>query len=550
MSGGSGVPWWRGAVIYQVFVRSFADGDGDGVGDLPGLRSRLPYLRELGVDAVWLSPFYPSPQVDAGYDVADHRDVDPRFGTIADAERLIADAHALGLRVLVDLVPNHTSSEHPWFKAALAAPPGSAERARYLFRDGRGPRGDAPPNDWASVFGGPAWTRVTEADGSAGQWYLHLFAPGQPDLNWLHPEVRAEFESILRLWLDRGVDGFRVDVAHGLAKAPGMPDLAGRYDTHTMAAGHPHWDQDEVHEVYRAWRRVSDAYPGARVFIAEAWVAGPERLARYLRPDELHTAFAFDLLQAPWEAGALHAAIDRTIAALAQVGAPATWLLSSHDVVRHLTRYGGGTLGTRRARAAALLLLALPGGASLYQGEELGLPEVRELPDEVRQDPAFAATAGADGHRDGCRVPLPWSGVRPPFGFGPIGPSRTGTTQRPAFGAEAAGTQPWLPQPAAWAALTAQRQAGDPGSMLALYRQALRLRRELPALGDGDLAWLPSPPDVLAFRREPGFACVLNLGAAPAEPPARLGVFARPLLASSPLPGDGRVPGDTAVWYG
>ncbi|WP_089248944.1 glycoside hydrolase family 13 protein [Asanoa hainanensis] len=505
-------PWWRHAVIYQVYVWSFADSDGDGIGDLEGVRSRLPYLRELGVDAVWLNPFYPSPQADNGYDVADYRDVDPRFGTLADADALIRDAHALGLRIVVDLVPNHTSSQHPWFRAALAAAPGDPARARYLFRDGHGA---GPPNNWTSNFGGRAWTRVPD-----GQWYLHLFAPEQPDLDWTAPEVREEFHDILRFWLDRGVDGFRIDVAHGLAKDPAMPDVS------ESEAVHPHWDLDEVHDVYRGWRRIVDAYPGDRVFVGEIWVQSVERLALYLRPDELHTAFNFAFLTAPFDAAALRTAVDDSMRALDQVGAPPTWVLSNHDVVRHVTRYGGGALGLRRAGAAALLMLALPGSAYLYQGEELGLPEVEDLPDGVRRDPVFTRTAGAEPGRDGCRVPLPWSGASESLGFGP-------------------GPASWLPQPRAWEALTVARQTADPGSMLSLYRSALAHRRSIPALASGDLTWLPAPADVLAFRRGTDFLCVVNVGDTPAVVPTS----ASPLLSSGVPAADGTLPGATAAWY-
>ena len=531
---GPGAPWWRSAVIYQVYPRSFADSDGDGIGDLPGIRARLPHLRELGVDALWISPFYPSPMADAGYDVSDYRDIEPIFGTLADADALLADAHAAGLRVIIDLVPNHTSDEHAWFRAALASPPGSPERARYIFREGRGPDGAQPPNDWISLFGGSAWERVDENGGDrSGQWYLHLFDPKQPDLDWTNPEVVAEFESILRFWLDRGVDGFRIDVAHGLAKDPAMPDVGERWvATGPAAAGHPMWDRDEVHDVYRGWRRVTDSYDGDRVFVGEVWVQTPERLARYLRPDELHTAFNFTYLLAPWDAKALRAAIDESIDALSAVGAPATWVLSNHDVVRHVTRYGGGAAGLRRARAAALLTLALPGGAYVYQGEELGLPEVTDLPDDVRQDPAFRHTAGEDGLRDGCRVPIPWSGDAPPFGFGP------------------GQGQPWLPQPAEWAALTVERQAADPASTLSLYRAALELRRDRPELGDGTMAWIETadPASVIAFRRDPGFVCVVNVGDEPAPPPEAVRDGAL-LLASDALAPDGSLPGATAAWY-
>jgi alpha-glucosidase len=526
-------PWWRDAVIYQIYVRSFADGNDDGLGDLPGIRSRLDVIAALGVDAVWLTPFYPSPLADGGYDVADHRDVDPRLGTLADLDALVADAHALGLRVLIDLVPNHTSDQHRWFRDALAAGRGSPERARYLFRDGRGHDGDRPPNDWNSVFGGGAWERVVEPDGTAGQWYLHLFAPEQPDLDWTNPEVRAEFEAILRFWFDRGVDGFRVDVAHGLAKDPDMPDIAGRYPASGPAPlGHPHWDQDEVHDVYRSWRRVSDAYDGDRTFVAEAWVDRADRLARYVRGDELHTAFDFNLLLAPWDAPAMRETIERSIAALGSVGAPPTWVLSNHDVVRHTTRYGGGEVGQRRARAAALLLLALPGGAYVYQGEELGLEEVLDLPDDVLQDPTFVRTGGTDRGRDGCRVPLPWSGDTPPFGFG-------------------VRSTPWLPQPAAWADRTVVRQRADPASMWSLYRDALGLRHREPALGDGELGWLEPVvrhDDILAFRRPPDIVCVLNTGAARVPLAEVVPTHFEVLLASTPVGLDGAVDADAAVW--
>ncbi len=441
--------------------------------------------------------------------------------------------------MIVDLVPNHTSSEHPWFQAALAAAPGSRERARYIFRDGRGPDGDLPPNDWQSVFGGPAWARVPGTGGTGGQWYLHLFAPEQPDLDWTNDEVRAEFESILRFWLDRGVDGFRIDVAHGLAKDPALSDIGGYATSGAASTGHPHWDQDAVHEVWRQWRRVTDGYDRDVVFVAEAWVETPVQLARYLRPDELHTAFNFEFLLAPWDAAGLRTAIDSSIAALETVGAPPTWVLSNHDVVRHVTRYGGGELGRRRARAAALLMLALPGGAYVYQGEELGLPQVTDLPDEVLQDPTFLRTGGVERGRDGCRVPLPWSGTEPPFGFGPAGAG-----------------QPWLPQPADWDRLTAEVQASDPASMLALYRKALRLRKTF--MPDDPLEWLEPDTDsdsgaagrdVLAFRRGPGFACVVNLGESPVHPPPEV-AGAPVLLASGALKGGGRIPGSTAVWFG
>ncbi|MFD6229911.1 alpha-amylase family glycosyl hydrolase [Streptomyces sp. NPDC060232] len=415
--------WWRDAVIYQVYVRSFADSDGDGIGDLRGVRSRLPHLARLGVDAVWLTPFYVSPQADGGYDVADYRAVDPLFGDLADADELVRAAHELGLRVIVDVVPNHTSEQHPWFRAALAGEPGARER--YLFRPGRGADGSLPPNDWESVFGGPAWTRVAD-----GEWYLHLFAPEQPDLDWTHPEVTAEFDSVLRFWLDLGVDGFRIDVAHGMVKADGLPDI-GRGAQATLIGTEPlpFFDQDGVHEIHRSWRRLLDSYEGSRIGVAEAWAPSSERLALYVRPDELHQAFNFRFLNCPWDPAAMRTVIDESLAATTSVGAPTTWVLSNHDVVRHVTRYGGGAQGLARARAAAMLMLALPGSAYLYQGEELGLPEVTALPPESRQDPAF---------RRGRRPQIPVPAGEPAPGSGPTAPGiiapRPGepTTREPA----------------------------------------------------------------------------------------------------------------------
>ena len=535
--------WWRGAALYQVYPRSFADGDGDGTGDLAGLRARLPYLAALGVDGLWISPWYVSPLADGGYDVADYRDIDPAFGTLAEAEQLIAEAHATGLRIIVDLVPNHCSEQHPWFRAALAAGPGSPERARFHFHPGLGEHGELPPGDWQSHFGGPAWARVTEPDGSPGEWYLHMFAPEQPDWNWEHPEVRAEFESVLRFWLDRGVDGFRIDVTDHLVKEAGLPDQAGHH-----GRPDPWRDQEGVHQVYRDWRAVTDGYPGERVFVAELWENDPQRFCRYLRPDELHTAFNFALLKAPWDAAEFRRVIDATLAAHAPVGAPPTWVLSNHDTTRHVTRYGRADstydfdraarhglpvdleLGTRRARAAALLTLALPGGVYVYQGDELGLEEIEDIPDGLRQDPVWLRTGGVDRGRDGCRVPLPWGGAKPPFGFG------------------ADGSQPWLPvQPETWRDLSVAAQSGNPGSHLELYRAALRLRGGHPGLGDGPMDWLSSPEGVLDFTRPGEFRCVVNFGPDPVPLPPRPEV----LLASGELATTAEglsVPPDTAVW--
>jgi alpha-glucosidase len=548
--------WWREAVVYQIYIRSFADGNGDGLGDIAGIRSRLPYLADLGIDAIWVNPWYPSPMADAGYDVSDYRDVEPRFGTLADAEALVREAHGAGLRVLLDIVPNHTSDQHPWFVEAVSAGPGDESRARYVFRPGRGVDGREPPNAWKSVFGGPAWTRVTEPDGTPGEWYLHLFAPEQPDLNWDHADVRADFETTLRFWFDRGVDGFRIDVAHSLVKQEGLPEAADmEWPRHPVEVDgrlqrppwqpHPHWDRDEVHEVYREWRAIADSYDPPRVFVAEAWVDEPERLARYLRPDELHTAFNFTFLQAPWQARYLRHVISETLDEHAGVGAPATWVLSNHDVVRHVSRYARDRqvpgsdltrllelpadldLGRRRARAACLLMLALPGGAYVYQGEELGLPEVEDLSDEVLADPLWERSGHTIRGRDGCRIPVPWSGDAPPYGFSPDG-----------------ATAPlWLPQPHDWSALTVAAQSGATGSMLELYRSALALRRTTPALGDGDLAWLDVAEGCLGFSREPGFVCLVNVTAEPCELPAGYDV----VLSSDDLV-DGLLPSATSVW--
>jgi alpha-glucosidase len=541
--------WWRDAVVYQVYPRSFADGSGDGVGDLPGLISRLPHLVELGVDALWISPWYRSPMADAGYDVADYRDIDPLFGTLADGRRLIDSAHELGLRVIIDLVPNHCSDQHPWFRAALAAGPGSAERQLFHFRPGLGPDGGQPPNDWTSHFGGPAWKRVIGPDGQPEEWYLHLFNEHQPDFNWDHPEVRAEFESILRFWFDRGVDGFRIDVADMLIKQKGLPS---RGPLEAAGQPSPHQDRPEVHDVYRAWRRIADSYGefgATRIFVGELWVS-PASLKRYLRPDELHTGFNFPYLQAPWQPSVLRSIIDSTLELHGEVGAPATWVLGNHDVTRVVTRYGRTEsswsldgvrvhnvpvdleLGTRRARAAALLYLALPGCAYVYQGEELGLWEVEDIPDELRQDPTFFQSGGKDLGRDGCRVPLPWSADEPGFGFGPAG--------------LAGAAEPWLPQPAEWKERAADVQAGDPTSVLTLYRDALRLRRSV--LGHdvvrSDLTWLDAPDSVLNFRRgDHGFECVVNFGAEPVPLPEQ----AELLLGSGPIV-DGLLPTDTAAW--
>jgi alpha-glucosidase len=511
--------WWRDAVFYQIYIRSFADGNGDGVGDLAGIRSRLGYLAGLGVDALWLTPFYPSPMADHGYDVADPRDVEPLFGDLAEFDALLAEAHGLGMRVTIDLVPNHSSHDHEWFRAALAAAPGSRERGRYLFREGRGPGGDEPPNNWPSVFGGPAWTRVPD-----GQWYLHIFAPEQPDLNFADPEVVADLEETMRFWLDRGVDGFRIDVAHGMAKPDGLPDMVPMEDTGLLddhGPGDRRFDQDGVHAVHRRIRAVLDRYPGTMA-VGEVWVSDDARLAQYLREDELQLAFNFKLLTAEWSVDALRQAITHSLAAVAGTPAPACWVLSNHDRPRHVTRYGDGELGLRRARAAALLQLALPGAVYLYNGDELGMPDV-DLPDEALQDPIWERSGHAERGRDACRIPLPWSGTEPSYGF-------------------SSGARTWLPMPEGWGALTVAAQRADPSSMQSLYRAALALRRaSSPAAGEG-LDWLPAPEGCLAFRRRDGLVCMVNVSAGAVPLPE-----GRVLLASADV-ADGSLPPDAAAW--
>ncbi|MCW2791071.1 MAG: malL [Nocardioides sp.] len=529
--------WWRHSVCYQVYVRSFADADGDGIGDLPGITSRLPYLRELGVDSLWITPFYTSPQNDHGYDVADYRDVDPLFGTLGDADELLARAHDLGLRVIVDLVPNHTSDRHEWFQAALAAGPGSKERERYVFRDSTDGN---PPNNWQSVFGGPAWTRVEAGPGERAQWYLHLFDSTQPDLNWRNPEVGDMFEDVLTFWLDRGVDGFRVDVAHGLFKVEDLrdqlleegatPDSVPANSTGSPASSpassmvertmrdEPMWDQPEVHDVYRRWHDVLAKYDGDRILVAEAWTQTPESMANFVRGDEMQQAFNFSWLLADWSAEAFAEVITGTFAALEAVGASPTWVLSNHDVVRHPTRYGGGAQGLARARAATLTMLGLPGSSYLYEGEELGLEQV-DVAAEHREDPSWFRT-GEPG-RDGCRVPLPWAGDHPPYGFGP------GTGQ------------PWIPQPTDWAPLTVEAQAADPGSTLSFYKRALAARRDQADTGE-HIEMLELGTDVLAFRRGP-LTVVLNCGSEAVPLPA-----GEVVVASGPV--TDTLPGDTAVW--
>ncbi|MBT2548061.1 glycoside hydrolase family 13 protein [Arthrobacter sp. ISL-65] len=545
----SAATWWRQAAVYQIYPRSFSDSNGDGLGDIKGITAKVPYLKSLGIDAVWLSPFYPSALADGGYDVDDYRNVDPKLGTLEDFDEMASALHAAGIKLIADIVPNHSSDRHEWFREALASPKGSAARDRYIFRDGKGPNGEFPPSDWDSVFGGPAWERITEPDGTPGQWYMHIFAKEQPDLNWANREVRDDFLKTLRFWSDRGVDGFRVDVAHALTKDLTEPMLS-KVELTLEGAGfdgfedgsHPFWDRDEVHEIYAEWREVFNEYDPPRTAVAEAWVHASRR-ARYASSEGLGQAFNFDLLQADFDASQFRRIIAENLTLAEESGASSTWVLSNHDVVRHATRYGlpnglgrhclqwfreGGTakdvnteLGLRRARAASLLMLALPGSAYLYQGEELGLQEVVDLPAASRQDPWFVRSNGTDVGRDGCRVPLPWTSEGSSFGFG-AGASH-------------------LPQPEWFSAYAAATQEEQTGSTLALYRKALRLRRNLHT--EEQLKWVDGAgAAVLHFVRPNGWHSVTNFGTEPVGLPA-----GTVILSSSALV-EGKLPADTTAW--
>ncbi len=527
--------WWRHGVVYQVYLRSFADGNGDGTGDIAGLRSRLGYLHDLGVDALWINPWYSSPLKDGGYDVADYRAIDERFGTIEEVELFIDEAHELGINVIADLVPNHTSDQHVWFQEALAAPPGDPARDRYVFRPGKGTDGSEPPTNWTAVFGGSAWERLADGD-----WYLHLFDPSQPDLNWQNEEVRAEFDDVFRFWLDRGIDGFRIDVAHGLVKDLSFPDVVQKAVIleSERIVDHPFWDRDEVHEINRRWRAILDEYDN-KMMVAEAWVAA-DRLPLYLRPDEYHQSFNFDLLDTNWDAVAFAEVIERSVTAADAVGAASTWVLSNHDVMRHATRYGlpadtnwrqwpmvgpyealDQEAGSRRARAAALITLSLPGSTYVYQGEELGLPDVWDLPADVLEDPTWERSGHTAKGRDGCRVPIPWESEGPSYGFG--------------SGA------PWLPQPASFAQLSAAAQENDPTSTLSLYRRATSVRRAHLATVDG-FSLVDLGTDILAYERGSHVLVVANMGATAIPMPDG------ELLVSSAITQGDEIAPDSAVW--
>jgi alpha-glucosidase len=534
------VEWWRRASVYQLYVRSFSDTDGDGVGDLHGVVDRLDYIASLGVDAIWLNPCYPSPNHDGGYDIADHTQIDHTYGGLAALEKLLNAAHERGLRVMMDLVPNHCSSDHPWFHQALAAPPGSPARARFHFRDGRGPDGSAPPNNWRSTFGGSAWTRVAGADGPP-QWYLHSFDSTQPDFNWANADVAELFDDVLRTWFDRGVDGFRIDVAYAMVKHPDLPD-ADDPDDNPYA-----WNQPGVHEIFGRWRAIAEAYHREIALVGEVWLP-PAESGEYIRSGRLHQVFYFDLMRQDWSADGFRESIDATLASVPPDGGVPAWTLNNHDVHRAVSRYGlvsrdpmytvdanaartrprgqvDMALGVRRARAAALLLLALPGSAYLYQGEELGLPEVMDIPPDRRRDPIWVRSGQREYGRDGSRVPLPWRSSGAALGFSPDGAA-----------------EPWLPQPEWFARFAVETEDADPMSTLSLYRTALRLRR---SLFSGDVfEWLDAGrDDVVAFRNGAGVS-VTVMGDRPFVPPSSWGDMA--------LRSDNRVaaelPPDTSAW--
>ncbi len=500
--------WWKSAVIYQIYPRSFCDASGDGVGDLEGIRQHLDHLAWLGVDTLWLSPFFPSPMKDFGYDVSDYCGVDPLFGSLQDFDDLLKEAHQRDIRVLIDWVPNHTSDDHPWFVESSASRR-SEKRDWYIWRDGDPER---PPNNWRAAFtGGPAWTW----DEKTRQWYLHLFLAEQPDLNWSNPQVVAALHDTLRFWLDRGVDGFRMDVIHCIGKDPALPDVPKEVEKIPVSALN---DDFRSHELIRDIRSVLDAYPGERLMVGEVYLLSTRKVARYYgRGDELHLAFNFPPLYAPWEARPWRERIDRVVEELDPLEAWPTWVLSNHDNPRHRTRYGSEA----RARAAAVLLLTLRGTPFLYAGEELGLEDAVIPPDRVL-DP---------GGRDGCRAPIPW-GPATGHGWGRV--------------------KPWLPWPPEVGARNVESQAQDPNSILHLYRRLLTARRRSAGLRLGSWYPLPAPSGVLAYRREheeDARSVVINFTTEPHEVPLD-GEWAVEVASNGVGEGDrytGRVEGDQAL---
>ena len=549
--------WWEDAVVYQLYPRSFADSNGDGIGDFEGIRSHLDHLRDLGVDAIWLSPCFPSPQADHGYDVADYFDIEPKYGTLADFDRTLHEAKERGIRIMLDIVPNHCSSDHAWFQAALKAGPGSPERARYWFKDGKGPNGDQPPNNWRAIFGGPAWTRVTEADGSPGQWYEHTFTPGQPDFNWYNQDVIDYFDRMLVFWFDRGVEGIRVDAVPVLGKHPDMPDVPppppGLTDAQAWGFNPYGHFYPSAHDVWKHWRALIDQYevdhPGRHLVTISESYGTPEQTTSFLQGDEFHQNFAFELMLITWQAKPMRDAIAGSLDMLEAVGGAPAWTQNNHDTQRIVTRLGrlnandpaawtGNNLvyvdapidlelGRRRARAAITLTAALPGALYLFEGEEMGLEEYLDMPAEAREDPLFIRTNGKELGRDGCRVPLPWTtDPSTNFGFSPVA------------------CTPWLPQPADWGAHSVEREAADPNSMLAWYRTLLANRRLL----SGRLKWVDLDlPETLAFERD-GVLIVTNVGADAVELPAALAAGRSVILATQRETTTTHLPSDTCVW--
>jgi oligo-1,6-glucosidase/alpha-glucosidase len=493
--------WWERGVVYQIYPRSFADSNGDGVGDLAGIEARIDYLTELGVDAIWLSPIFPSPMADFGYDVADYCDVEALFGTLADFDRLIAKAHAAGLKLLLDFVPNHSSDQHPWFVESRASR-NSAKRDWYIWRDAL--RDGSPPNNWISDFGGSAW----QWDVATGQYYLHAFLKEQPDLNWRNPALRAAMTDVLRFWFDRGVYGFRMDVLWHIVKAQGLPDnpvnpawREGRNERDRVIQLHS-TDQPEAHAIAADFRRLADRY-GAdtgrdRVLIGEIFLPN-DRLARWFgtpEQPEVHLPFNFALMENRWRADVLRRIIADYEASIPAHGWP-NWVIGSHDAPRI-----AGRLGEAQARVAAMLLLTLRGTPTLYQGDELGIGRVEIPPDRV-QDPRELRQPGIRLGRDPARTPMAWDGSAH-AGFSTA--------------------EPWLPLHADWRTRNVAAQAGDPASMLELHRALLRLRRESEALSIGNLTLVDADEDVLAFERrhaDERLLVVLNLGSQPRGLPAK-----------------------------
>jgi len=575
--GSSTHPWWRDAVVYQIYVRSFSDANGDGRGDLAGVIDRLDHIAELSVDAIWLTPCYPSPQLDHGYDVSDYFDIEPMYGDLATFDRLVASARQRGIRVLMDVVPNHCSDRHGWFRAALGSPRGSRERERFWFRDGKGEHGELPPNNWRAVFGGSAWSRITEPDGTPGQWYLHTFTPWQPDFDWGHPDVVEHFDAMLRFWFDRGVEGFRVDAVTVVGKEPSLPDAPpaapGTAETDVWAHNPYTVFWPTAHDHWRHWRALIDTYeehhPGrSLVTVSEAYTPQrPDLLLGYVQPDQFHQSFCFDLMLSPWHAGLIREAVGGAYDVLSAAGAPLTWTLNNHDTQRAVTRYGradatspdswtGNNLvytdapvdvevGTRRARAMIVFTAALPGSLYLYQGEELGLPEVLDIPDDRRQDPIFIRTQGREIGRDGCRVPLPWtpdpSGA---FGF-------SSTVSDPADTADPSDTvdaaAPWMPAPDDWGRWAVSEQVDDDASMLSLYRRLLAMRKVLDPMAPLD--WLlAESTEIVAFRRG-DVITVMNVSGHDVVLPTEITAGAEPMLSSHPDAADvAVVPADSCLW--